>query len=1052
MLNWIKSIMPKMKVSNFTSDWYDGQLLLHLIHEIKPDKVPPVSSLDPRKVLSNCKLAIRTAKTYLKVPMIISPEMLANGEIDELSMMTYLSYFVKPASKSVLKVVNELLPKHKVDNLTNDWNNGIMFAALLEALFPGSFPKWKDLSHSTNQQNLKKVFEVAHFYCEIESPISPKQMASSNVDELSVMTFILRMLYASYRILPERVVVSGPGIVEARCGRQTHFLVDSSKAGPGELEVHVRHSTEPRMSISSRQKSPGVKKFLYLPQKPGTITINVLFSGSPAPGSPFIFSVSDTSGIRILNHELIQTTINLGESIEVSIDAKSMRKGVLTARLIYPSHPPLVPNITGNNGIFTTTLVPKYTGSPTLRFYWDKEEIRSCALQYTVVDIRKYHVVRNSSKNTYIAFELVDFMVESSDLLSFEPLKLFASCDDIHIPIELECIDSKRGHAVFTPTLPGVYSINVICLDKTVEGSPFSITVVDPSKCTFSSTLPKYLELDQPFDFSVNTSEAGPGKLAFKSENQLMFESEVNEKESSQFIVKVVPKITGETMVAITHSGEDIPGSPFPVIVCDPRKCNIVGELVSIRTCITGTPVSLTLSSQDWSNIKPVVKVQGPTARYPIKFGSLQDNEYPIEFIPWEIGEHVMHVTLGGFHLQNSPFSFQTVQSKVGICSASGTGLQQAYTGIPAQFIVFANQTGLVESGGLEIQVNNIVGSYNCKVRVQDNGDGTYNVAYLTEQSGSYLINVVVCKKHIPGSPFRVNVHPGPNASQCEVVGKALNPETMFKIGEPIEFKVNTSKAGTGKLEVSALGARGIRGRVFTTPRDHKGIQDIQVDPSKPGKYRISMKWSGHHIPHSPIMVKVFPGTDASKCKAYGPGIGNGVVNHPTSFTIETKDAGSGVLRILMSGGVKIQVKPISSLDIRTLIAWYCPNKPGDHLISIKWSDKEIIGSPFRVKVAESPTEEDKAHTHLSAIPEELEEEDISLYHTNSKQEFVTVEPRAVDIPHHAFKIKGQNYQSEFATKKTKQPHKTQTHKTQPKQSNFIRNKKLSSKHKNTKT
>ena len=1015
MLKWIQAILPQMQISNFKSDWCNGQNLLHLIHEIKPDKLPHVSS-DPRKALSNCKLAIRTAKHYLNVPIIIDPEMLANGDIDELSMMTYLSYFVKPASRSILRLVRNLLPRHKVDNLTSDWSSGIMFAALLESLFPGSLPKWKSLLDSTPEKNLEIVVKAARKCIDVEPP----NLQQDGVDELSTMTFILRMLFSSYKTMPERVNVTGPGISEASCGRNTFFLVDTTKAGPGELGVTIQHSNETDMKIISNEKTRGITKFSYTPKKPGVININVVFSSLPVPSSPFTISVVDTSKIRILNREQLTTDISVGETFLVKVDASFMSKGTLTARLVYQSHPPVIATIVNDGkGIFTVSILAKHVGLPTLRFYWDKEEVRNCALKCTVVDQKSYRILQTTHKSTYLTFELIDFHIEASETFLFDPLKFIATCDGIHIPFQLFQVNENKGRAHFTPTLPGVYTIHVTCIDKHIEGSPFSVSVIDPTKCTLLAKPPKYLALNQPFELLIDTSDAGVAKVGFTAENAFLCTAVVTEVGPSIFHILIEPKGTGETMLSITYWNVDIPGSPFRVNICNPSDYKMVGELIDTRLCTAGTPVTFTVASQNPFKIRPVVKVQGPTARYPVKVTTLDDSNVSIEFTPWEIGEHSIDATLGNFHIKNSPVIFTTEKTTTENLTASGTGLQKAYSGIPAQFIIFANKIGLIENNGIEVRIQNMLGNNKSKVRARDNEDGTYNIAYLTEEHGSYLIYLHVCGISVPGSPFRVSVLPGPRSFQCEVQSKALEADTIFKIGEPIEFKVNTSNAGNGKLEATAVGARGIKARVFTTPKDHKGVQDIQVDPTKPGKYRIGLKWSGKHIPHSPFYINVFPGADPFKCKAYGPGLETGLAQQKATFTIETKDAGSGVLRVSMSGGIKVDVRPISSLNIRTLVAEYFPKKPGDHLISVKWSEKDIGGSPFRVKILENDKTIQKP---LSDILEGDEDSEVDEDSEEDQSDYVATDSQIESPFPNVFKkkIKGGGYQKQFETEKSR--------------------------------
>ena len=133
-----------------------------------------------------------------------------------------------------------------------------------------------------------------------------------------------------------------------------------------------------------------------------------------------------------------------------------------------------------------------------------------------------------------------------------------------------------------------------------------------------------------------------------------------------------------------------------------------------------------------------------------------------------------------------------------------------------------------------------------------------------------------------------------------------------------MDFAVDTSVAGVGTLSVKAIGPGGAPARVYQAKGRKTGVHNIKLDPVRPGKYRVSVKWSEEHIPGSPFMLKVYPGADASKCKAYGSGLKDGLVGQPSSFMIETRDAGAGTLQVRVHGArdvFKIDVKQVDQSD-----------------------------------------------------------------------------------------------------------------------------------------
>lgn len=70
------------------------------------------------------------ARDRFNIPMVLEPEYLASPYLDELSGMTYLSYFMKeksPGTKATLNWVNSQLKNHTVSNFTVSTSDTVGF-------------------------------------------------------------------------------------------------------------------------------------------------------------------------------------------------------------------------------------------------------------------------------------------------------------------------------------------------------------------------------------------------------------------------------------------------------------------------------------------------------------------------------------------------------------------------------------------------------------------------------------------------------------------------------------------------------------------------------------------------------------------------------------------------------------------------------------------------------------------------------------------------------------------------------------------------------------
>ena len=58
-------------------------------------------ALDRSRGLENCRLGMELAEQHLDIPKILSPEDLHSEDVDDVSVMTYVSYFCSPFNMQV---------------------------------------------------------------------------------------------------------------------------------------------------------------------------------------------------------------------------------------------------------------------------------------------------------------------------------------------------------------------------------------------------------------------------------------------------------------------------------------------------------------------------------------------------------------------------------------------------------------------------------------------------------------------------------------------------------------------------------------------------------------------------------------------------------------------------------------------------------------------------------------------------------------------------------------------------------------------------------------
>ena len=928
---------------------------------MKPGIAPNVATLNPTKHRYNCTLAIKVANSYLKIPKIISPDDLSSGNADELSMMTYLSYFVDPFRIKLLKWIRKVIPLFNITGFSTDWYDGRAFGALLNACFPGSFTEWATLEMDTSKEFIDQLFKITQKKFGIMAPFDSEDLADGKVEELQVMTMIMLVRGGEMVSLPNEVIISGPGSEEAQLQKETHFTINTTEAGPGQLYIDAYFEEDgKKLKFSLKEERKRVVRLLYIPLTPGNIIFDVTWSDIPVPGCPFSVPVIDSALVNIVNFESHNRLVEIGKPVSLTLETKQAGFNRLTAFLQQGKEKIPAKSTTLSANRVQLEYTPSKSGTAVLHIFWNKEELIHLSVTYTVVDSGGYSIEAYPKDKLYCSFDDIRFCVLSAKGLPLDVLQMTAILnEDVQIPLKFTQIDGNRGFASFIPSLAGSYSVEVVCVDQLIRGTPFSVKVTDPHGCKIEGEIPLFLELGKPHVFQVDTKEAGIGSITFESSDHdisSLFKTKLQLRDSSDLQkLQVTPIVEGDYIVGIQYQKRWISGCPFRLQICDPSKFDIVEKP---KVGNVGKPIEFKVHTKKQANndnLKLVVKADGPSAKYSPQTKVSEDGlSHSISFVPWEIGDHKINIRYGEFDIPSSPIVLPVVLFDYDACSAAGAGLQKAYTNKPAQFVVLSRQHGLIEDGTLQIKVASVINKSEGRIRARDNKDGTYSIAYLIQKTGAYLISVQAAGEHIPGSPFKMNALPGPEAHKCKMYGPALNEESIFTFGKPIEFTVDTEDAGTGKLLVNAIGPGGTKARIFIAKTDHPGRYDINIDALRHGKHRVSVKWSGQHIPCSPFILKVFPGADARKCNAYGSGLEDGLVSKASSFIIETKNAGAGILKVRLhglKGAFKIEIQPKDQKDRRTLLAKYDPTQPGEYLITIKWSDVHIPGSPFRVKI-----------------------------------------------------------------------------------------------------
>uniref|UniRef100_A0A8C0ULD1 Filamin-C-like n=1 Tax=Cyanistes caeruleus TaxID=156563 RepID=A0A8C0ULD1_CYACU len=763
------------------------------------------------------------------------------------------------------------------------------------------------------------------------------------------------------------VVASGPGLKGGRVGVPAPFSIATQGAGSGGLGLTVEGPCEAK--IECQDNGDGSCAVSYLPTAPGEYHINILFAGHHIPGSPFTAAVTapfDPAKVTASGPGLERG--RAGEAAAFSVDCSQAGEAELTIEIRSEAGVKAEVLVQNNrDGTYAITYTPACAGAYTITINYGGLPVPNCPVRVTVdpaVDTSSVKVYGKGVEPRGVLREVgTEFTVDARALAPTGGPHIRARVlNPSGTPIDTFVTDLGDGtyRVEYTPFEEGLHLVEVTYDDVAVPKSPFRVGVAEGCDPTRVRAHGPGLEgglVGTANHFTVETRGAGTGGLGLAIEGPSEAKMSCKDNKDGSCAVEYVPFTPGDYDVNITFGGHPIPGSPFRVRVRDAVDaskvtCSGPGLGPSVRARL---PQSFTVDVSAAGHAALEVTLLGPTGLpEPVEIRDNGDGTHKVTYTPASDGPYTVSVKYGGQEVPRSPFKVTALPthdaSKV---RASGPGLSAG--GIPAslpvEFTIDARDAG---EGLLTVQILDPEGQPK-KASIRDNGDGTYTVSYVPDVPGRYTSTVKYGGDEIPASPFRVLAVPSGDASKCLVTGGAapqcacLGP--TIQIGEETVITVDAKAAGQGKVTCKVSTPDGAELDVDVV-ENHDGTFDIFYTAPEPGKYVITIRFGGEHVPNSPFHVMVGshpPSLPHDQATEEPPATTENLrpFNLVIPFTVQKGEI-TGEVR--MPSGKTARPNITDNKD-GTVTVHYAPSEKGLHEMDIRYDGNHIPGSPLQFYV-----------------------------------------------------------------------------------------------------
>uniref|UniRef100_A0A674E378 Filamin C n=1 Tax=Salmo trutta TaxID=8032 RepID=A0A674E378_SALTR len=1000
LLGWIQNKVPQLPINNFHRDWRDGKALGALVDNCAPGLCPDWETWDPSQPVENAREAMQQADDWLGVPQVIAPEEIVDPNVDEHSVMTYLSQFpkskLKPGAPLRSKTLHPKKAKAYGPGIDPRGNMVLKPAEFIvetvEAGLGEVLVYVEDSEGHTEEARVipnndkNRTYSVIYLP-KVEGLHKVKVLfAGQDIDRSPFVVSVSKAMGD-----PNKVQARGPGLepVGNVANKPTYFDIYTAGAGAGDVGVIIVDSQGRRdtVEIILENKGDSIFRCTYCPILKGPHVVYVTFAGQQIPRSPFTVHISEASNpnmCRASGRGLQPKGVRVKEVADFKVYTKGAGSGELKVTVKGPKglEEPVKVRDAGD-GVYECDYYPIMTGKYTITITWGGQTIPRSPFEVVVSEDVGSQKVRawGPGLETGMVGKSADFVVEA---IGTEVGTLGFSIEGPS-QAKIECDDKGDGSCDvrYWPTEPGDYAVHVICDDEDIKDSPFMAHILltgshpENVKVYGPGVEKSGLKANEPTYFTVDCSEAGQGEMQQRNTThrrvfttqrcrdvsigikcapgvvgpaEADIDFDIIKNDNDTFTVKYMPPGPGRYTIMVLFADHEIPISPFRIKVDpshDANKVRAEGPGLNKTGVEVGKPTHFTIYTKGAGKAKPEVHFTGAAKGDAVRDFEIIDNHdysYTVRYTAVQQGNMSISICHGGDPIPKSPFNI-TVAPPLDLNKVKVQGLNNKVdVGKDQEFTVSMHGAG--GQGKLDVKITSPSRRpIPCKLE-SDTANEVHTVKYIPPEEGPYKVDISYDGNPVPGSPFTVEGVMPPDPSKVRAYGPGLQGGM---VGKPAPFAIDTKGAGTGGLGLTVEGPCEAK---IECQDNGDGSCSVSYLPTEPGEYAINILFAEQHIPGSPFKAMVQSVFDPSKVTASGPGLERGKVNEAGSFIVDCSKAGEAELtiEIISDSGSKVEVRVQNNSD-GTYSITYIPQFHGMYTITIKYGGHAVPKFPARVQV-----------------------------------------------------------------------------------------------------
>ena len=774
------------------------------------------------------------------------------------------------------------------------------------------------------------------------------------------------------RLKAVQVNAFGPGLESGTpvVGQPAEFTVDCAQVGLADapLKIYAKDANGDDIAVQVVDNHNGTYTCIYIPEKSIKHTIMVAVGGVNIPCSPWRVQVQEEShpeNVRVYGPGVEAAGLKATEPTYFTVDCSDAGQGDVSIGI------KCAPGVLGatdedidfdiiknDNDTFTVKYLPPEPGHYTIQVLFADQEIPAAPIEIVVAPNHDASLVRADGPG------LKAKGVEAEKPTHFT---IFARGAGKGTP---ECrITNEQGmdiaEAIITAAGDGSYmveycsstdgqaQVHVTYGGDAIPESPFQISIAQALRIEMvqvhSLIDSCFVREEQTFEvYTVGAGGQGQLEVKITSPTRKHVYAQLVETENG-YEISFTPSEEGTYRIDITYDGCAIHGSPFHIeaqLPPDPTKVKASGP--GLVKGEVGEMSPFTIDTRGAGNGSLGLTVEGP-CEAKIDCVDNGNGSCSVTYLPTEPGDYQINILFADQHIPGSPFTAYVKPSfDASKVHASGNGLEHAKVGEKSTFTVDVSNAGHAE---LFVEVIQSDGS-KCHVEMTSLNNVT-TCHYVPSKPGQAVVTVCYGGDTCNNFPRAVQVKPKIDTRLIRVFGPGVDGANVI-VDIETEFTIDATKItqkGGSKIDARITGPSGNPNPVRLVDNNN-GTYTCRYVAYEAGVHQLEINFEEVPVPPSPIQIKVVDGCDASRVKAYGPGLERGTTQQPARFTVDTRGAGTGSLGLAIEGPSDAKIRCDDNKD-GTCSVEYFPETPGEYEVIITYGGEPVPGSAFVVQVTD---------------------------------------------------------------------------------------------------